>query len=347
MYCSPSRYVETLIHLFKGNIGPGLYALGDAFKNGGLVLAPILTALLGVICVHSQHLLIDCSKKMREKTGSKEYPGFADTVGLCFEKGPPKLRGYASLMRKLVNVFLCVTQLGFCSVYFIFVTENFRQIWQQYNIELGDKATMTIILIPIVLTSLITNLKFLVPCSMIASVCMISGSAITLYYSTQDLPDPSTRNYVAPINKLPLFFGTAIFAFEGISLVLPLQNAMKKPKNFYRPAGVLNIGWLIVSTMFMVMGWLGYLKYGEEVQGSLTLNLPRDEVLAQSVKLIISTGVLLGYALQFMVAIQIMWPAIVQKFRLTKNLLPWELAFRTVMVLVTCKCIELYLLNKD
>lgn len=47
-----------MLHLFRGNIGSGLLAMGDAFKNGGIIFSPIMTAILGVICVHAQHLLV-------------------------------------------------------------------------------------------------------------------------------------------------------------------------------------------------------------------------------------------------------------------------------------------------
>lgn len=52
------RYLETMMHLFKGNVGSGIFALGDAFKHAGLLLAPPLTMFLGVICVHAQHILV-------------------------------------------------------------------------------------------------------------------------------------------------------------------------------------------------------------------------------------------------------------------------------------------------
>lgn len=47
-----------MMHLFKGNVGSGIFALGDAFKHAGLVLAPPLTVFLGIICVHAQHILV-------------------------------------------------------------------------------------------------------------------------------------------------------------------------------------------------------------------------------------------------------------------------------------------------
>ncbi|GAB0096000.1 proton-coupled amino acid transporter 1 [Sergentomyia squamirostris] len=331
----PMSYLETMVHVFKGNIGPGLFAMGDAIKNAGLIVGPILTVIIGIVCVHCQHQLLRCSKKMKDKLGSDSYPDFATTVELCFENGPPRLRKWSRTMRIIVNIFLCVTQLGFCCVYFVFVSTNLQQIWKQYNITINDTLNLLLICAPILLTSLITNLKYLAPCSVLASACMLIGTGITLYFSVDDLPNPTERNFVADWETMPLFFGTALFAFEGISLVLPLQNAMRVPRNFHRPAGVLNVGMCFVTCMFVGLGFLGYLKYGDDVEGSLTLNLPEDNPLAQSVKLLISLGVLLGYALQFFIAIQIMWPGIQEKFGPFSRPLIGEFIFRILMVLLT------------
>lgn len=108
---------------------------------------------------------------------------------------------------------------------------------------------------------------------------MITGLFISFYYASQDLPNVNERDFVpSDIRKLPLFFGTAIFAFEGISLVLPLQNAMKDPREFSKPAGVLNIGMTFVTFIFISFGMIGYWKYGDATEASLTLNLPQHEM---------------------------------------------------------------------
>lgn len=78
---------------------------------------------------------------------------------------------------------------------------------------------MAIILLPILCTALVRNLKYLAPFSTVANVFMLLGLVITTYYTTQDLPPVSSRNYVATWSQFPLFFGTAVFAFEGIGLV--------------------------------------------------------------------------------------------------------------------------------
>ena len=77
--------------------------------------------------------------------------------------------------------------------------------------------------------------------------------------------------------QLPLYFGTAIYAFEGIGVVLPLENKMRHPEDLGGLNGVLNTSMAIVSCLYIAVGFFGYLKYGENVAASITLNLPVEE----------------------------------------------------------------------
>lgn len=166
---------------------------------------------------------------------------------------------------------------------------------------------------------------------------MLSGIGITFFYIFQDLPNISERNMaVVSWTKLPLFFGTVVYLFEGIGLVLPLKNSMKNPSNFSRPIGVLNVGVTMQTILFLCLGIFGYWKYGEATEGSLTLNLPTDEILAQTVLLILSFGVILGYAIQFFIPMQIMFPSVRNVIKpADRHPLVGEMTFRTFMVLCT------------
>lgn len=57
---------------------------------------------------------------------------------------------------------------------------------------------------------------------------------------------------------------------------MPLQCDMKHPEKFASTFGVLNLGMTLVGAVLVWMGFVGYLKYGEDVAGSLTLNLPNN-----------------------------------------------------------------------
>lgn len=53
---------------------------------------------------------------------------------------------------------------------------------------------------------------------------------------------------------------------------------MKKPESFNTTFGVLNTGMVLVSTIYVALGTIGYWRYGEDTAGSLTLNLPVNEM---------------------------------------------------------------------
>jgi len=60
--------------------------------------------------------------------------------------------------------------------------------------------------------------------------------------------------------------------------VMPLENNMKTPQHFIGCPSVLNIGMSIVVVLYSTVGLFGYLKYGSSTQGSITLNLPNDQL---------------------------------------------------------------------
>lgn len=88
-----------------------------------------------------------------------------------------------------------------------------------HGIEMDVHQHMVVVLIPIMLSTWIRNLKYLVPVSSIANFLMIAGYIATMYIMSHDVPSIRERRYVADWNNLPLFFGTVIYSFEGITLV--------------------------------------------------------------------------------------------------------------------------------
>lgn len=60
--------------------------------------------------------------------------------------------------------------------------------------------------------------------------------------------------------------------------MLPLENEMKTPKSFGGSFGVLNQGMVVIVFLYVGMGLFGYLNYGDDIQGSITLNLPADDM---------------------------------------------------------------------
>jgi len=58
---------------------------------------------------------------------------------------------------------------------------------------------------------------------------------------------------------------------------MPLENNMKTPKNFLGLGGVLNQGMAGVTLIYLLLGFLGYMAYGNDTR-LITLNLPDNEM---------------------------------------------------------------------
>ncbi|KPJ06082.1 Proton-coupled amino acid transporter 4 [Papilio machaon] len=69
----------------------------------------------------------------------------------------------------------------------------------------------------------------------------------------------------------------------------------------------------IVIGLYGVVGFFGYIRFGDDVRGSVTLNLPQDELLAQSAKILMALAILFTYSLQFYVPMEMIWRQIHHK----------------------------------
>lgn len=94
----------------------------------------------------------------------------------------------------------------------------------------------------------------------------------------QNLPHSSSVHHYSTWGEMPLYFAYVIFSFEGVGIVLPLENNMKTPDAFGGYTGVLTTGMTIVTALYTAVGFYGYLKYGNVVKASITLNLDSNSV---------------------------------------------------------------------
>lgn len=163
----------------------------------------------------------------------------------------------------------------------------------------------------------------------------------------RNLPRTDTVKGFSSWEQLPLYFGTAIYAFEGIGVVLPLENNMRTPGDFGGLTGVLNTGMVIVACLYTAVGFFGYLKYGENVAASITLNLSANDVLAQSVRLMMALAIFLSYGLQFYVPINIIGPWFRTLFSGEYGRTMSDSVLRTILVIFTCKFTECHRIQFD
>ncbi|KMQ95985.1 proton-coupled amino acid transporter 4-like protein [Lasius niger] len=324
-------------HLLKSSLGTGILAMPYAIKNGGLLFGGIGTIIIGIICAHCVHILVRTSQILCRRTKTPQM-SYAETAHAAFLCGPKSIRPLAIVSKIFVNVALCATYVSGTCVYVVFIAASLKQVTDFYTGKNIDVRLYILSLIPaLVLLGQVRNLKYLVPFSMLANIFMMTGFSITLYYIFSNVqPIDDKVKMFSSVEELPRFFATVIFAIEGIGVVMPVANNMKKPQHFLGCPSVLNVTMSIVVSLYAVMGVFGYLTYHETAQPSITLNLPTDEILAQVVKLLIAAAVLFTYGLQFFVPLEIISTSIRQMLS-HKFAAIGETVVRIGMVMITGK----------
>ncbi|CAG9134607.1 unnamed protein product [Plutella xylostella] len=267
-----------LAHLLKASLGSGILAMPLAFRNAGILVGSVGTVVVGLVCAHALHILVKTSQELCVEA-RRPCVGYADTCDLVFQYGPKSIRKFAPIAREVADWALAVTHLGACCVYIVVVAESFKQVSDSYG---GPDWPVTVYcaltLMPLVPLTQITKLKYLVPFSAFANVVWLVSIGISVYYCLTDVPSLNERDLATSLSGIPLFVSTCLFAMEGVGVVMPVENEMERPQQFLGCPGVLNIAMSAVVVLYGFIGFFGYLKYGDEVRGSLTLNLPQDQV---------------------------------------------------------------------
>ncbi|KAI5729713.1 hypothetical protein M8J76_005684 [Diaphorina citri] len=302
---------EAFVHLMKGSLGTGILAMPHGFSFVGVLLGFFGTIFLIVLLAHCVHLILRSQYYQCKRWGTPfiEYP---DCMEDAFKNGPKFCQKIAPATPYLVDIVMLIYQLGTCSCYIIFISSNIAQVADRYGIHLHERVWMCIILIPIMLMNLIRDLHYLAPISTAGNFAFVLSMFVIYYYlfgyDGSAFSNASERPLVVwPPTRWPLFIGTACFALESIAIIVKIEHHMREPKKFRQPIGVFNVGIVLTALLFAITGMCGYMKYGTAAQGSMTLNIAEDQIMAQIVKLLYAFVIFFSYPLQNFVPLELLW----------------------------------------
>ncbi|KIW93773.1 uncharacterized protein Z519_05088 [Cladophialophora bantiana CBS 173.52] len=282
---------KTFFTLLKAFIGTGIMFLPKAFNNGGILFSSMALLTVSLATTWAFHLLLRC-RQIHKKSG---YGELGEVIG-----GPR--------MRAIILGSVTISQLGFVCAGTVFVAQNlysFQDAVTKGPAPVSTNILITLQLIALVPLAFIRNISKLGPAALVADVFILLGLAYIYYYDISCLIDHGLNSTVQLFNPqhYTLTIGSAIFTFEGIGLILPIQSSMRDPDKF---EPLLWVIMLIITVIFTSIGALCYATFGSATKIEVISNFPQGSRLVNAVQLLYALAVMAGTPVQLFPALRIL-----------------------------------------
>ncbi|KAK3400704.1 transmembrane amino acid transporter protein-domain-containing protein [Sordaria brevicollis] len=284
---------KTFFTLIKAFVGTGIMFLPKAFANGGLLFSSLAMVFVSAVTMIAFHLLLQCKSHLR---GSAQ--GYGE-IGAAIS---------GEWMRQLILASITLSQLGFVCAGIVFVAENLTSFLNAVTSgpspPLGSVALIALQVALLVPLSWIRNISKLGPAALLADACILIGVSYIYQFDFRALSQHGMHPTVQLFNpeRYTLMIGSAIFTFEGIGLILPIQSSMASPHRFEYLLGIVMI---LITLVFTSVGALCYATFGSETEIEIINNFPQTSPLVNAVQFLYSVAVLVGTPVQLFPALRI------------------------------------------
>jgi len=309
--------------LLKSFVGTGVLFLPRAFLNGGMLFSNFVLLAVAGLSYACFVLLVSTRLVVEHSFGDMGFHLYGDW------------------MRNLINTSLVISQIGFSSAYIVFVSENLQAFVLAVSncktfIDIKYMIMMQmVIFLPLSLYRNINNIQKL---ALVADLFILMGLVYLYYFDLFTIVDQGGISDIVNFNAKDwtLFIGTAIFTFEGIGLIIPIQTGMKDPKKFPKVLGGVMI---IITVIFLSAGALSYAAFGSKTKTVVLLNMPQDNKFVNGVQFIYSLAILLSTPLQIYPAIEITSQQLFSRTGKYNPYVKWKKNFFRFFIVLVCACL--------
>lgn len=185
----------------------------------------------------------------------------------------------------------------------IFIATNVNKF-----LGVSKELVVSVCVPPLIGISLLKHMKELAFVALVADFMNILGLAIVLQTDLTYMPlDNDQIEAFGVISSVPFFFGVASYCFEGVGMVLPLENSMLHKENFT----TILLGTVgIITTLYAVFGICGYLAFGDATEDVITLNFEGTGGMAMAVKLCLCVGLFFTYPVMLFPVFEVLQPVV-------------------------------------
>ncbi|XP_057958700.1 amino acid transporter AVT3B-like [Malania oleifera] len=275
---SLSSQPKTFANVFIAIVGSGVLGLPYTFKKTGWVFGALMLFSVAALTYHCMLLLVRTRRHLESLNASFAKTKISSFGDLGFAVCGP-------VGRFAVDAMIVLSQAGFCVSYLLFIAHTLAYlfnyspsdpnpriwgffspksfyIWGCFPFQLGLNS--------------IPTLTHMAPLSIFADVVDLGAMGVVMVEEVGIfLRDRPPLHAFGSISVFFYGIGVAVYAFEGIGMVLPLESETKDKDKFGR---ILGLSMVFISLMYAAFGILGYFAFGEETKDIITTNFGRGLV---------------------------------------------------------------------
>ncbi|KAM3362861.1 amino acid transporter AVT3B-like [Capsicum galapagoense] len=269
-----SSPLKTFANMFMSLVGAGVLGLPYTFKKTGWVMGSLLIISVGTLDYYCMMLLVYSKRKLESQSEDVKISSFGDLgFAVC-----------GSVGRIVVDAMIVLSQVCFSVGYMIFIANTlvylFNSSREQTNTKILGFSPKSMYIwgcFPFQLgLNSIPTLTLLAPLSIFAEIVDIGALGVVM---VQDVmigikKKPSLEMF----GGFSIFFyglGVAVYTFEAIGMVLPLESETRDKDKFGK---ILGLSVAFVAFLNSAFGALGYLAFGEETKDIITTNFGKGLV---------------------------------------------------------------------
>lgn len=264
---------KTFANVFIAIVGAGVLGLPYAFKRTGWVMGLLMLFSVAGLTTYCMMLLVHTRRKLESfDNGFAKVNSFGDLgFAVCGHFG-----------RFVVDVLIILSQAGFCVGYLIFIGNTLANL---FNGEVSMVSGLSLGIsglsakswyiwgcFPFQLAvNSIPTLTHLAPLSIFADIVDLGAMGAVFVEDVSLIMKQS--NEIIAFGGLSVFFygiGVAVYAFEGVGMVFPIESEMKESRHFGK---ILALSMGLISLMYGAFGALGYFAFGPDTKDIITANL--------------------------------------------------------------------------
>nr|CCC92304.1 putative amino acid transporter [Trypanosoma congolense IL3000] len=281
---------KTAFHIFKANVGTGVFLLPIFYQGAGYILGPVIALLTGACVIDASQLLLRSKLVINQPR--------VDTYSrICrFVFGPP--------VQWTLFVCLLLSQFGFCLLY-VQLTVDTMNMMVKFS---GSTYVWSFVMFTIefACTCFSGNFSALAVASITATLAVSFTLVVTFVYICMEIdanggPHSTVSGFG---NNIPIgWFGNMagnMMVLEGIAIVLPAHTGCSQ-KSRFKP--MLSVALAVTVVIYLLYGLTGYLAYGTSIAVSVVDGLSESK-LTTAVRVMLIVNLVCTYPVQFQSAIQ-------------------------------------------